>query len=152
MSTDATSSVATPEFSMVRKYPCSRKELWRAWTEESELAQWLRPFGVSTDGLSFDVRVGGHYAYTMVNDHTGEEFPTGGAFLEVETLNRLVFTWGAPDEPANAAPVITLTFTPDADVTELTLHLRGIQGAPGDGYVYDGWSEALENLGRHLVS
>lgn len=49
--------------------------------------------------ISFDVREGGRYRYTMVNIETGEEFPTGGVFLEVVPFERLVFTWGYPDAP-----------------------------------------------------
>jgi uncharacterized protein YndB with AHSA1/START domain len=147
----------TPEFSITRTFDAPRDLVWRAWTEDSELAQWLRPFGVSTDSVSFDVRAGGRYRYTMTNDETGEVFPTGGEFLEVTPQGRLVFTWGDPDTPADMAPVITLTFTPldpadgeSTERTELVLHLVGIAGEPGDGYVHDGWAEALENLGGHL--
>ena len=125
--------------------------VWRAWTEEAELAQWLRPFGVSTETVSFDVRVGGRYSYTMTNDKTGETFPTGGEFLEVSPMRRLVFTWGEPNAPIDGAPVITLTLTAQGDRTELVFHLRGFDGKPGDHNVYDGWDEALTNFGRHLA-
>lgn len=141
----------TPEFSITRVFDVPRETLWRAWTEEAELAQWLRPFGVSTDSVSFDVRVGGAYRYTMTRDETGEKFPTGGTFLEVEPMDRLVFTWGDPETPAEEAPVITLTFTDQGPSSELVFHLRGIAGQPGDGFVYDGWDEALTNLNRHLA-
>ena len=142
----------TPEFSITRTFDAPRELVWRAWTDESELAQWLRPFGVSTDSVSFDVRVGGHYVYTMTNDETGEKFPTGGVFLEVKPINGLAFTWGEPGTPVETAPVITLTFTPQGPSrTELVFHLRGFDGKPGDGFVYDGWDEALTNFGRHLA-
>lgn len=81
-----------PEFTITRTLNAPQDVVWRAWTEEAELAQWLRPFGVSTDSVSFDVRVGGQYTYTMINDETGETFPTGGVFLEVNPMDRLVFT------------------------------------------------------------
>ena len=140
----------TAEFSMTRHFNAPRELVWRAWTEEPELAQWLRPFGVSTDSVSFDVRVGGTYRYTMTHDETGEEFPTGGTFLEVEPMDRLVFTWDHPGAPVETAPVITLTFSEHDGGTELVFHLRGIPGQPGDGNVYDGWHEALTNLNRYL--
>lgn len=152
MNTISPSETTTPEFSITRTFNAPCELVWRAWTEESELAQWLHPFGVSTDSVSFDVRVGGHYAYTMTNDETGEEFPTGGVFLEVEPIDRLVFTWGETGAPVEDAPVITLVFNSQApDRTELVFHLRGFKGNPGDGFVYDGWDEALTNFGRHLA-
>lgn len=148
----STTSAMTPEFSITRTFEAPHKLVWRAWTEESELAQWLRPFGVSTDSVSFDIRVGGHYAYTMTNDETGEKFPTGGVFLEVEPIDRLVFTWGEPGAPVETAPVITLTIVArGTDRTELVFHLRGYDGKLGDGFVCDGWDEALTNFGRYLV-
>ncbi|MFC5338407.1 SRPBCC family protein [Leucobacter denitrificans] len=152
MNTISPSATSGPEFSITRILEVPRELVWRAWTEESELAQWLRPFGVSTDSVSFDVRVGGHYSYTMTNDETGEKFPTGGVFLEVEPIERLVFTWGEPDAPIESAPVITLTLiAQDPQRTELVFHLRGFEGKPGDGFVYDGWDEALVNFSRHLA-
>lgn len=154
-SRSAADDSAAPEFTITRIFEAPPEVVWRAWTDESELAQWLRPFGVSTDSVSFDVRVGGQYAYTMTNDETGEQFPTGGAFLEIERPYRLVFTWGEPGTPTEDAPVITLTFLPDrqhpGERTELVFHLRGYDGVPGDGFVYDGWDEALTNFGRHLT-
>ena len=146
-----TTAEKTPEFTITRTFDAPRELVWRAWTDEGELASWLHPFGVSTDSVSFDVRVGGRYAYTMTNDETGEKFPTGGVFLEVEPIDRLVFTWGEPGAPVEGAPLITLTLIERGERTELVFHLRGYEGEPGDGFVYDGWGEALDNFGRHLA-
>jgi uncharacterized protein YndB with AHSA1/START domain len=151
MSTTKAAPAEAPQFSITRVFDAPRELVWRAWTEGAELAQWLHPFGVSTDSVSFDVRVGGRYRYTMTNDETGEEFPTGGEYLEVAPFDRLVFTWGEPDAPVDVAPVITLTLIPRGERTELVFHLRGYEGKPGDGFVYDGWDEALTNFGRHLA-
>ena len=74
----------------------------------------MHRFGVSTDSISFDVRVGGHLAYTMTDEQTGQ------------------------------------TFTERGEQTEFVLHLRGIAGEPGDGFVYDGWDEALTNFALHV--
>lgn len=151
MNTTDTSTVHTPQFSITRVFDAPRTLVWRAWTEEAELANWLHPFGVSTDSIAFDVRVGGRFRYTMTNDETGETFPTCGEYLEVQPMDRLVFTWSDPDTAAENAAVITLTLTPQGERTELVLHLRGIAGQPGDGNVYDGWDEALTNFARHLA-
>ncbi|WP_375002619.1 SRPBCC domain-containing protein [Aeromicrobium sp. CTD01-1L150] len=151
MNTTDGSVAQAPQFSITRVFDAPRELVWRAWTEEAELATWLHPFGVSTDSVSFDVRVGGRYRYTMTNDETGEKFPTGGEYLEVDPIERLAFTWGDPEAPVAGTPVITLTLTPQGERTELVLHMRGHEGKPGDGFVYDGWDEALTNFGRHLA-
>lgn len=145
------SPATTPEFTIIRTFDAPRELVWRAWTEESELAQWLRPFGVTTNSVSFDVRVDGEYRYTMVNDETGETYPTGGVYLEIDPMDRLVFTWGHPGDDPKTAPRITLTFNDRGGQTELVFHLRGYDGEPSDGFVYDGWDEALTNLGHHLT-
>ncbi|WP_293697641.1 SRPBCC domain-containing protein [uncultured Agrococcus sp.] len=151
MNTASTSNKPVPEFSITRSINAPRSVVWRAWTEDAELAQWLSPFGVTTESVSFDVRVDGEFRYTMINDETGVEYPTGGVFLEVEPQERLVFTWGEPGAPKDSAPVISLTFTEARDATELVFHLRGFAGEPGDGFVYDGWAEALTNFERFLA-
>lgn len=150
MNTTGPSQQEPPQFSLTRVLDAPRELVWRAWTQESELAQWLRPFGVSADSVRADVRVGGRYRYTMTNDETGEKFPTGGECLQVDPIDRLAFTWGDPDAPVEGTPVITLTFTPQGERTELVLHMLGYAGRPGDGFVYDGWDEGLANLGRYL--
>lgn len=35
-------AAAPPEFSITRTFDAPRELLWRAWTEEAELSQWLR--------------------------------------------------------------------------------------------------------------
>ena len=137
-----------PEFTIIRSLNARPEIVWRAWTEEKELVNWLP--STPLESISFDVRKGGRYRYTMVNIETGEEFPTGGVFLDVVPFERLVFTWGYPDEPIESSPVVTLTLTANGDRTEMTFHLRGFAGHPGDQYVYDGWSDTLDNLAFHL--
>lgn len=139
------------EFTITRTLSAPPELVWRAWTDAAELAHWLHPAGVSSAGVSCDVRVGGRYRYTMTNDETGEQFPTGGEYLEIDPYRRLVFTWGEPDAPVAGTPVITLTFTEHGPGTDLVFHLRGFAGTPGDGFVFDGWAEALTNIGRHLA-
>lgn len=144
-------STNAPQFSITRVFDAPRELVWRAWTDPTEFAAWLHPMGVETDGVSADVRVGGRYRYTMTNAETGQQFPTGGQYLEIDPMDRLVFTWGDPDADVESTPVLTLTFTPQADKTELVLHVLGYDGKPGDGFVYDGWDEALTNLEHHLI-
>jgi len=136
------------EFTIARTLNAPRELVWRAWTEKKELAAWLPSTPLET--ISFDVRKDGRYRYTMINKETGQEFPTGGVFLEVIPLERLVFTWGYPDARIEDSPVVTLTLTSQGDCTEMIFHLRGFSGHPGDQYVYDGWFNTFDNLSTHL--
>ena len=136
-----------PEFTIVRTVKAARDVVWRLWTEPAEMAHWLHPDAMHTPAGSVhvDLRVGGHYRYTMVDDETGAEHPTGGKYLEIVEPERLVFTWTVPGDPPDSS-VVTVTLDDLGDRTEITLHVRGAAGHPGDGHVYDGWRQALDGL------
>lgn len=148
-------AVAQPEFTLHRTVAAPRERVWRAWTDADELTLWHHPARVSTprDSIAVDVREGGTYRYTMVNDEDGEEYPTAGTYLLVSEPERLVFTWGSPDDDPAESPVVAvdLTASGGGSETEVALHVRGIPGEPGDDNVYDGWSQALENLAGHVA-
>lgn len=143
-----------PGFTLVRDFDATPEEIWSAWTDPDEVAEWWHPRGVSTprESVTIDARVGGRYAYTMVDDATGNSYPTGGVYLELQPFERLVFTWGEPDADPAHAPVVTVTLGANGDRTRMTFDLRGVEGAPGDNNFYDGWDSALDVLGDHLRS
>ncbi|WP_066586154.1 SRPBCC family protein [Cellulomonas timonensis] len=141
-------------FTLVRDFDATPQDLWRAWTDPDEAAVWWHPSGVHTprETVAIDARVGGRYAYTMVNDATGEQYPTGGVYREVVEPERLVFTWGLPDGDPDDAPLITVTLEPTDAGTRMTFDLRGFDAARGDGNVYDGWDSALDELDAHVTA
>jgi uncharacterized protein YndB with AHSA1/START domain len=143
----------TKGFTLVREFSATPQELWNAWTDPDEAAQWWHPRGVTTprESVDIDATVGGTYRYTMVNDATGDEYPTGGIYHELVENERLVFTWGNPDDDDASRPVITLTFEPLGELTRMTFDLRGWDGSRGDGSVYDGWDSALDSFTDHLA-
>jgi len=85
----------TKGFTLVREIAATPAELWEAWTNPDEAAGWWHPRGVSTPRASvrIDARVGGTSEYTMVNEETGQEYPTVGEYRVVVPIQRLVFTW-----------------------------------------------------------
>jgi uncharacterized protein YndB with AHSA1/START domain len=143
----------TKGFTLVREFDASPEEIWRAWVDPDEAAQWWHPRGVSTprDSVEIDATVGGHYTYTMVNDRSGEKYPTAGIYREVVENERLVFTWGNPDDDDEDRPLITVSIEPLGELTRMTFDLRGWQGMSGDGDVYDGWESALDSFAEQLA-
>ena len=133
-------------FTLVRNFDATPAEIWRAWTDPDEAAMWWHPRGVTTprDSVVIDARVGGRYAYTMINDANGDEYPTLGVYLEVVENERLVFTWGNPGEADDNALLITVTIEDLGELTRMTFDLRGIEGVSGDDNIYDGWEQALD--------
>ena len=140
-------------FTIVRDFDADPQELWQAWTDPEEAATWWHPDELHAlpGSVAIDARVGGRYAYTMVNDVTGERYPTGGEYREVVENEKLVFTWGNPDDDPDSVPLITVTLAPlAAGRTRMTFDLRGIAAAPGDGNIHDGWDSALDQFAAHL--
>ncbi|WP_308797601.1 SRPBCC family protein [Agromyces silvae] len=141
------------QFTITRVFDAPRELVWRAWTDPDEAPYWMHPHGLTTprEQVDFDVRPGGRYRYTMVTAD-GATYPTGGTYREVVEPARLVFTWGSPDDADEIMPVITIDLAEhgeDGRQTRMTFHLDGIAGVPGDDDVYDGWSEALDELDVH---
>ena len=143
---------ASQGFTLTRHYDAAPEPIWKAWTDPDEVAQWLHPDGFTTprDSVHIDLRRGGRYSYTMVNDATGEEHPTGGEYRTIVPRERLAFTWGDPSDGPEELLLIMVTIEPAGDLTRLTLDLRGADGAKGDEGVYDGWESALDCLADHL--
>jgi uncharacterized protein YndB with AHSA1/START domain len=143
------------EFTIVRELDATPDRVWSAWVESDQLARWL-PDGVSTprETVHVDLRVGGTYGYTMINNETGDHYPTGGEYLEIDEPHRLVMSWGHPGDAVEEAPRITLELEPlDGGRTRLSFTLQGFAGAaPGDNNVYDGWDQALASLTRWVAS
>lgn len=142
----------TVGFTLIKEFDATPEELWRYWTDPVEAATWLHPRGVSTprETVRIDARVGGSYEYVMVNDDTGEHYPTAGEYREVVPHERMVFTWGRPEDDPDDCPIITVTFEPVDGGTRMTFDLRGFPGSPGDD-VYDGWTEALDIMGERIA-
>ncbi len=141
------------QFTITRVFDAPRETIWRAWTDPAEAALWWHPPGVITprESVRVDARVGGSYEYTMIAPDDSE-YPTCGEYLEVVEPERLVFTWGSPDDTREELPVITVDLAElDGHKTEMTFHLRGFEGQAGDGNVYDGWSGAFDILTEHLA-
>lgn len=142
----------TRGFTLVREFNATPRELWQAWTNPDEAATWWHPAGLHTprETVAIDARVGGTYAYIIVDDVTGERYPATGAYREVVENERLVFTWGSPLDDPDDAPLITVTFEQLGALTRMTFDLRGFDGKPGDANIYDGWESALDQLAAHL--
>ena len=141
----------TEGFTLVRNLDATPAEIWAAWTDPDEAAPWWHPRGLSTprETVQIDARVTGHYSCTMVNDVTGERYPTAGEYREVVPVRKLVFTWGSPEDDPDDCPLITVTIDDLGELTRMTFDLRGYDGQRGDD-VYDGWNGALDLLVEHL--
>jgi uncharacterized protein YndB with AHSA1/START domain len=144
------------QFTITRVLDAPRAQVWRVWTDPDEAPYWFHPRSLTTprDRVDFDVRPGGAYRYTMVAPD-GTEYPTGGTYREVVPPERLVFTWGSPNDADEVMPVVTLELAEQGasgEQTLMTFRLVGVEGQPGDNNFYDGWAEALDLLVERVAS
>jgi len=145
---------ATKQFTITRVFDAPRDVVWRAWTDPDEAATWWHPRGIATprESVELDVRPGGRYRYTMIAPD-GTEYPTTGVYREITPPERLVMTWGSPGDADELAPVLTIELAEHGErgeQTRMTFHVLGIEAAPGDENVYDGWDSAFDLLVEHL--
>lgn len=135
-------------FTITRTFDAPRELLWRAWTDPALSARWWHPDGVeiAPGSVTVDLREGGTYTYTMVAD--GQEWPTGGTYLEIREPELLRFTWRAPDETDEEAPVATVHLTGiDAGRTEMTFTLERLADRPEMVEdVQDGWRSCFDDV------
>jgi uncharacterized protein YndB with AHSA1/START domain len=139
-------------FTIRREFDAPRDLVFRAWTDPEHLTRWFGPRGCTTPRSSIvaDVRPGGTWRATMIVDETGQEFPTGGFYLEVREPERLVFTWRDPGGHAESVVTVEL-----ADLGErrtgMTFHQAGFTSEEARENVHDGWSSAFDRLAEHVT-
>lgn len=95
------------DLTLQRVIRASAADIWRAWTDSSQLAQWWIPAPMITRVDTLDVSPGGGFVTRMSED--GEKFVphTDSVFLVVENERRLVFTNAVTSawRPASPEPV-----------------------------------------------
>lgn len=141
------------ELEFTRTYAAPRQLVWDAWTDPDQIAQWWGPRGFSTprESIELDLRPGGRIAFDMVDEATGNRYPNGGTFLEVEPPARLVWSDdGFPDGSGKATT--TITFLEDAPhTTSVHIHLSADFSETVRAGAEKGWGTQLEKLAEHLA-
>jgi uncharacterized protein YndB with AHSA1/START domain len=129
-----------------------RDLVFRAWTDPAHLTCWFGPRGCTTPRSSIlaDVRPGGTWSATMILDETGQEFPTGGLYLEVREPERLVFTWRDPGGDAESVVAVELAELGERR-TAMTFHQAGFTSDEARESVHEGWSSAFDRLAEHVT-
>ncbi|TQM03922.1 SRPBCC family protein [Pseudonocardia kunmingensis] len=143
---------ATRQFTIVRELDAPRELVFRAWTDPEHLTRWFGPRGCSTPraSIAMDVRPGGTWRATMVVDETGQEFPTGGFYLEVREPERLVLTWREPGGDSESVVTVELADLGDGR-TAMTFHQAGFTTEETRRGVHEGWSSAFDRLTEHVT-
>jgi uncharacterized protein YndB with AHSA1/START domain len=141
-------TAATRDVLISRWFDAPVAEVWAAFVDPAELAQWYGPDGVSVDGDSVRVepRPGGPWALTMV---VGDRrMPLSGTITEVREHERLVVTDAMPD---GSLVTMTLDLREEAGGTRLELRQGPFPVVGADG-AESAWGQAMDKLGALLGS
>src|SRR5215212_400324 len=126
-----------------RTMPAPRADVFAAFADSVQLAQWWGPEGFTIPSADFDPAPGKPYRIEM-QPPEGESFFLRGEFREVAPPSRLTFTfaWEPPD-PDDVETLVELSFGDELGLRQgefktderLELHRAG-------------WSDSLDKLER----
>lgn len=88
---------------MDRTYRAPPERVYRAWTREDEIVQWVAPDPNMDTTAELDVREGGEYVI-----HMGP-YTVRGTYEEIVPDEKLVFTWRWNDAEAPGHMLVTVT-------------------------------------------
>lgn len=144
------------ELKLTRVYNAPVKAVWDAWTDPEQAAKWWGPRGFTITTHSKDLRVGGHWRYTM-HGPDGVDYPNTTVYHEVEPYARLVYDHGGSDDrPPLFRVTVTFSETKGKTTMDMTMTLptpeaaeetkKFIKKAGGNG-TWDRLAEFLEQKG-----
>jgi uncharacterized protein YndB with AHSA1/START domain len=129
-----------------RHLPASPAAVFRAWTDPERMTRWLSPVGHAE--ATVDLRVGGTFIVVMVGEDRRIEHR--GEYLEVDPPRRLAFTWQS-EHTGPGRTVVTVTFAPSGDGTDLTLVHEGLSAEAAASH-RGGWAAMTKRLAGVLTA
>lgn len=164
----ATLGNTSKPFTIGREFDAPRELVWRAWTDEKEMAKWFGPKGVETVESRMEFRPGGRYRYAM-KPPEGDVMWGMWRFREITPPDRLVFvvSFTDPDgriihHPMNPTwpleLLTTVTFEARGHRTYVTVRWEAINATPEEIKTFDenhpsmqgGWSGTFERFESYL--
>ena len=133
-----------------RTFAAPRQQVFEAWTQPEKLSRWLCRVTTrhSTKLLEMDVRVGGRYRLEVTNPD-GTHVRLSGTDREIQSPERLVFTWQWEGDPDFGETLVTVEFHARGNSTELVLtHERFLNSERRDRHAagWNGYFDTLKEL------
>jgi uncharacterized protein YndB with AHSA1/START domain len=120
-------------------------EVYDAWLDEAELAEFICPAGVAE--VAIDPRVGGRIRISMIYPDRRHEIE--GAYISLDRPERISFSWHSSSSAAGS--VVTVTFAPHG-VGETLMTIVHSQLAPDISHLFDaGWKVVGQQLAAALA-
>ena len=138
----------TKELVITRVFNAPRELVFQCMIEPEHLTKFWGPVGVHTpiEKIKVDLRLGGAFETVMVNDATGEEYPSRGVYTEIDPPERLAFT-----EP-EFGMTTTSTFVDLGDGrTEVRIHQTNVPEEYATDEAQAGFNSSLDRFEAYLA-
>jgi uncharacterized protein YndB with AHSA1/START domain len=126
----------------------SPERVYRAFLDPDAMVKWLPPHGFTGKVHGMDPRAGGSYRMSFTNFGTGKSHSFGGTYVELTPHSLLRYTDRFDDPNLPGEMQVTVSLTPVACGTELSIVQDGIPAAIPVEFCYRGWQESLTLLAQ----
>jgi uncharacterized protein YndB with AHSA1/START domain len=136
------------EFVYRRVHDAPRELLFECLTVPEHLAQFWGPAGIRTpiDGIVVDLRPGGAFETTMLNEVSGSQYRMRAVYLEVDRPARLAW------REVESGMITTITFEDLGDGrTEIVTRQREMPAPYREPQARAGWRTALEKYAEYVA-
>ena len=139
------------EVRITRVFDAPRELVFRCMLEPEHLTHFWGPVGVSTpvDKITIDARPGGVFETVMVNDETGDEYPSRGVFVEIIEPERIV--WAEPGVEGGMMNSSTFTDLGDGR-TEVFIHQTNVPEMYRSPEAQAGFQSSLDRFADYLAT
>lgn len=139
-----------------RRFAATPERVFDAWTQPGVLTEWWSASPSHRPGIAeVDLRVGGRYRLSMINDDEGTETVITGEYVEVERPTRIAFTWswesGRDDPTDGSTSLVEIDFEADGDATLVTLRHSGLVTPESIERHERGWNGCFDSLERRFA-
>ena len=140
------------QVAIVRTFDAPPEQVWQAWVDPAQVAQWWGPDGFETppDSVVIELRPGGRFDLLMVDTRSGGEFPVRQEVLEVSAPELLVLRHEPmPDHGMLKAIDTRIEFREHEGGTRVEVS-GGPYPAEMGAFAEQGWGQQFDKLGRLL--
>jgi uncharacterized protein YndB with AHSA1/START domain len=139
----------TTELVITRVFNAPRDLVFECMTKPEHLTHFWGPVGMRTpvENIKVDLRIGGVFETVMVNEATGDEYPSRGVYTEIDPPAKLAWT-----EP-EVGMTSTSTFTDLGDGrTEVRIHQTNVPEMYATDEAQAGFNSSLDRFDAYLAA
>ena len=154
-----------PQVLITRVFAASRAQVFKAWTDQTQLARWFAPHGCRIEYRRFEFKPGGSY-HSCIHTPDGHQCWCVGEYREIVPAERIVFTMAIGDaagkrrDPVSAGmdpawpeeTVVTITFQEQDGKTTLTLRQTVNEELAKRTGAHPSWLQMFDRLETELIS